>query len=605
MKPEHVAMTANRTAKLSASARFAPSPANWDTVCRDALAKMISELTYEEVLAPIELGGGQFVLEFAGAVEYRFRAKTMAWGNLWVFPETISRTPAQEDCVSPLQFTIDARAELGMRPETLATFLRELSNTLAQDLTLAQKQAGLTRDALLALPSYRLDALLEGHPKAVANKGRLGWGAEDVSAYAPEAGKPFEPVWLAARRDGCVIGSEKGDDETSFLARTLGPETYGRLMACMENTGCTLKTHCLIPAHPWQWENVLRQAYISDLAKGDLVCLGAFGGHYVAGPSLRTLTSIDRPGSPDLKLSLSILNTSAWRGIPGKYIPHGPALSDWLEAIVCGDELTRETVTILRERAGIWYRHPLYDQIPDAPYQHHETLGAIWRDNPAARIKPGQKAHLYASLLHKDPEGRPLAAGHADKAGLSFEEWLEQLFDVTVRPLYHLLCKYGVAFIAHGQNLTVVLEDHVPVGVALKDLQGDVFLVDQVFPEQAGLDESLRQVVSHKPPSHIIHNLQTGHFVTVLRFLSARLAMSGILDERRFYEILKSCLARYMDHNPDLRSRFAMFDLMQPTVPRLCINKVRFEVGYADNPDRPSPGLGTDLINPLHDPKQL
>jgi len=48
-----------------------------------------------------------------------------------------------------------------------------------------------------------------------------------------------------------------------------------------------------------------------------------------------------------------------------------------------------------------------------------------------------------------------------------------------------------------------------------------------------------------------------------------------------------------------------MFDVMQPTLPRLCINKVRFEVGWADNPDRPSPDLGTDLINPLHDPVQL
>jgi aerobactin synthase len=35
----------------------------------------------------------------------------------------------------------------------------------------------------------------------------------------------------------------------------------------------------------------------------------------------------------------------------------------------------------------------------------------------------------------------------------------EKLFEASVIPFYHLLCRYGVALIAHGQNVTLVMKD--------------------------------------------------------------------------------------------------------------------------------------------------
>lgn len=205
-------MNAPFTLSTPADSRSA-SDARWNSVCRTALAKMLDELTYEEVLAPEAEGPGEYALRLKSGITWRFSARTGAWGNLQAESRTIRRAP--EGTISPLQFTLDARAELGMAPETLATFLRELSNTLRQDMILHQKTEGLEVDRLLDLPVHVLHGLLEGHPKAVANKGRLGWGADDLARYSPESAEPFSLFWLAASRQNCRLG---GDDyePTSF-----------------------------------------------------------------------------------------------------------------------------------------------------------------------------------------------------------------------------------------------------------------------------------------------------------------------------------------------------------------------------------------------------
>ena len=178
--------------------------ARWQEVCRAGLAKMLDELTYEEVLAPEAEGDSEYALRLKSGITWRFAARTGAWGNLLTDSRTIRREP--EGATSPLQFTLDARAELGMAPETLATFLRELSNTLRQDMILHQKTEGLEADRLLDLPVHVLHGLLEGHPKAVANKGRLGWGADDLARYSPDSAKlrrqSFSP---ASRKRGSAL----------------------------------------------------------------------------------------------------------------------------------------------------------------------------------------------------------------------------------------------------------------------------------------------------------------------------------------------------------------------------------------------------------------
>ncbi len=563
----------------------------FDAARRRLLAKMISEMTWEELLNPV--GEGQFELRLASGATYRFRAERRIWSNLDIAPESL-RTDEGPPC--PLRFVVDARAEFAMSPATEATFLRELSNTLRQDLELGRLYGDLDAAALIELPVARLHAALDGHPKAVANKGRLGWGASDLAAYAPEYGEPIRLFWVAAWRDAVRTGRTRDAVADDVLHAVLNHDTEA-LRAAARQAGATAD-HVLIPVHPWQWDNVISQAFLAEIADGRLVPLGQFGPDFLATPSIRTLTPM-YGGPYDVKLSLGILNTSAWRGMPGKYIEHGGAISDWLAGIVAGDPLLAARVTVLRETLGYWYEHPIHADCPEAPYRHHEMLGAIWRDAAEHRAGSQRRAVLAAALFHEGACGTPLAVAHARAAGMDMGEWLARLFDVTVVPLWHALSRYGVAFIAHGQNVTVILEDHVPVGMAIKDFQGDLDLVDRDFPEMAGLDPRIRTLLPRKPPAYIVHDIQTAHFVTVLRFLSAGLARSGALDERAFYDILSTRLLRYAAGHPELEDRFAMFELFADAMPKVCINRVRFAIGYEDSAERPLPARGTDLINPL------
>jgi aerobactin synthase len=561
---------------------------------RRLLAKMISEMAWEELLAPE--GDEHFHLRLGSGVTYSFRATRRIWDNFDIDPHSIERSDGAQVC--PLQFVVDARAEFGMSPATEAMFLRELSNTLTQDLYIARRYGGLTAAELIGMPPVKLHAALEGHPKAVANKGRLGWGVADHATYAPEAAAPIRAFWIAAARSHVVTGFSAGGEEYSILADTLGGAEARRLLSMAREAGAGTESHLLMPVHPWQWDHYVRQAFCGEIAAGRIVPLGTASPDMLATPSLRTLTPA-HGGAYDLKLALGVLNTSAWRGMPGKYIQHGGAISDWLTGLTAADTLLAERVTVLREVMGAWYRHPLMAQSPDAPYRHHELLGAIWRDRAEARVKPGQRPVMAAALFHEGNCGTPLAVAHARAAGVAIQDWLRRLFRVTVVPLWHYLARYGVGFIAHGQNVTVVLQDDLPVGMAIKDFQGDLDLVDQDFEEAAGLPEAVRAILPRKPPAYIVHNIQTAHFVTVLRFLSAALARADALPEQAFYALLREELAAYREAHLELEARFALFELFDPAMPKVCINRVRFQIGYEDSAQRPFPARGTDLVNPL------
>lgn len=561
---------------------------------RQLLAKMISELSWEEVLHPE--GSDTYRLPLASGETYRFQAKRCIWDNLDIDPDSLSVESGKALC--PLRFTVDAKEELGMTPATHATFLRELSNTLRQDAELLKLFGAASADEMIGWPSSKLHAALNGHPKAVANKGRLGWGSADLDAYAPEYSRPFQLSWLAVHRSLLRSGRSDSIAGNELLDEAIGATATETLRQKASAAGASPKDHVLIPVHPWQLRAHLAQAFAVELSQGDIVDLGTYGPNFIATPSIRTLTPAN--GGPfDVKLSLGILNTSAWRGMPGKYIEHGGAISDWLSGLVNDDPVLAPRVTVLREVAGDWVRHPLIADCPEAPYRHHELLGALWRENADHRAGPGRRAVMASAFFHVGACGTSLAVAYTRKAGIPLNTWLQALFDVTVVPLWHMLCRYGVGFIAHGQNITVILENDVPVGMAIKDFQGDLDLVDQDFPEMSGLDPKIRALLPRKPPAYIVHDIQTAHFITVLRFLSAALSRSDALPEDRFYGLLAETVRKYAQKHPELAERQKMFDLFAPLMPKVCINRVRFAIGYEDSAQRPLPARGTDMVNPL------
>lgn len=575
----------------------------WLSLNRAVIAKAISELAFEEGLAPepTNAEGTQWILRFAGGVAYRFKAVRRIWGNLSIDTASLMRQDgaALRPADDAAGFMLDARETLDIEPDTLCIYAKELFSTLLADARIATMAGSGESEHLLALPDDQVQAYLDGHPKAPASKGRIGWGLGDFSRYAPEFQPTFQLFWLAADRSRCRLSLAGDIDEEALLVASLGENERERLQAACQAAGLDPARFMLLPVHPWQWDNMIVAQFAGEIAAGRIVPLGLFGDAYRPLQSLRTLANASSPAKLHLKLSLTILNTSAWRGVPGKYMAVGPAFSNWLADKTRQDpELSNALV--LRECAGAFYPHPLYERIPDAPYQFREMLGVIWRESPEAGLAAGRRPLMLGALVKSDFAGVPLASTLIASSGLTHEAWLARLFDAVVLPLYHFLCRYGVGFIAHGQNITVLLDGAVPCGVALKDLQGDVDLVDQAFPEAADLAPAIREALLKRPAAHLLQHLQTGHFASVLRFLSDALASHDRFPEIEFYGVLVRCLRLYQARHPDLAERFELFDLFTPKVPRICINRVRLAIGYGDANRRPVPSLGSELDNPLH-----
>ncbi|OHY82927.1 IucA/IucC family siderophore biosynthesis protein [Marinobacter sp. AC-23] len=561
---------------------------HWRIVNQRLMARLLGECTYEGVLSPRHREGDVYELN-AGQHCYRFQARRTPWDFLWIRPHTVLRDGAPfSDAV---QMILDCRDAFAMTDITLGNFIEEINNTLTGDLLRQQKLAAKTAGQLLDLPPISLEALLDGHPKLLANRGRLGWSVDDLQQYSPEASQPITLRWLAAHRTTGI--------------RTFGTPTPEACLLSAEREVLTdylsSPDWSLVPVHPWQWQRYIQSQYIAMLQSGTLVDLGECGPGYLPQQSIRTLSNMDEPNRCDLKLSLTVLNTSSYRGIPPEPMAWAPELSDWLATTAAHDPfLCAAGLTVQRELGGVHLPQPHQQGVEGTPYRYREMLGAVWRESLSSKAEPGEQGWIFAVLMQTDAAGFPLAAEMIRCSGLSVEAWLTELFDRITLPLYHLLCRYGIGLVAHGQNLGVMFQKFCPQRVVIKDFHGDVRLAEGDLPTQAGLTESLAQHLPRLPPAHLLHDLYTGHLVTGLRFLSPLLEEHLGFPERAFYQLLHARLKRYQLAHPELASSFAQFDLLRPSMERVCLNKVRFCIGYSDDAARPTPALGPALPNPLH-----
>ncbi|MCW3478336.1 hypothetical protein OL229_02005 [Neisseriaceae bacterium JH1-16] len=584
-------------------------PALWRLANRRLLTKLLSEFAYEGLIEPLETAAGQFRAR-AGKVHYGWHGRINAWGMPVIAADTVYRDVdgRQEPAWDPLQALADLAPDLPTPALTLAQYASEMQQTLLADLQLLAARRGLTAADLLALPADRLNSLLDGHPKAIPSKGRVGWGLAEHHAYGTESARPFALHWLAVSRELAPLFLADGLSEQQLLAASCDGVEQARLLARLAEHGASRASHWLLPVHPWQWQTHIAGQFAGLLAGGELIHLGEFGDRYVPQPSLRTLSNHDRPDALHLKLPLTVLNTSSYRGLPGKYLAVGPALSRWLSDTVAGDATLAEgRGLVLEEPAGGHVPHPFYSALPGAPYHLNELLGAVWRTSPESLLDDGEQALMFAVLQQCDDQGRPLAAELIRRSGLAPEAWLTRLFDRCVVPLYHLQCRYGLGFIAHGQNLTLILDRAVPVGVALKDFQGDLFLADIAMAEHASLPDAVKTTLPTMPPHYLIHNLWTALFGSVFRFMASVLDDADVIAEPVFYRLLAERLRAYQAAHPELAERYALFDPFTADMPRLSLNRARFVAGYGDSAERPIHALGPTLPNPLaaHDARPV
>ncbi|UKJ64808.1 GNAT family N-acetyltransferase [Cellulosimicrobium cellulans] len=560
-----------------------------DRAHRHLVAKAIAELTHERLLAPravlgpVEANGpGEYVLPVAGgAVEYRFVARRYALEH-WVLDEaSIRRTAAPGPSGQPgaphdlpvdaLDLVVELQPDLSIPDDLLATYLEEVSSTLASATAKTERYeriGGPSAVDLLGASFQEVEAAMtEGHPGFVANNGRIGFGLAEYRAYAPENGGRVRLVWLAARREQTHLALGAGLDEASHYAGELSDDERAAFADRLAVRGLDPADYLYLPVHPWQWEHRVPITFAADVARGDLVPVGQGGDEYQPQQSIRTLFNLTRPGRHYVKVALAIQNMGFLRGLSPAYMRDTPAINDWVADLVAADpELGGRGFTVLRELASIGYTGDVYHRTT-TPSPHRKMLAALWRESPVPRTAPGERLATMASLLHRDPDGAAHATALVRASGLDPADWVRAYLDAYLRPLAHALLAHDLAFMPHGENLILVLRDHVVVRAVMKDVGEEIAVLGDA-PLPPGV-ERVRAVVDDEEKALAVF---TDVYDGVLRHLAAILAGDGVLPEDRFWGLVAECLDAHREDHPDLRSGV---DLRAPRFAHSCLNRLQ------------------------------
>lgn len=568
------------------------------------IEKLISEFTYEGLLKCQKVNEQAYSIKI-GPSYYSFIGRINCWGQPVISKDSVSiqATPEGEPQIldSANQLFQDLAQLLPVSSVTWSQFVSECLNTLYSDYRLAIAQQKIPDNQWENLSPNTLHALLNGHPKALPSKGRIGWGSLDLENFSPESMVPMQLHWMAVRKTVARAFVDESTSVSDLCLQSLDQESIRKFETMISATGNDINDYYFLPSHSWQFDHYIKTQFFDYFVRGHIVDLGTCGDYYLPQASLRTVSNISRPQCMDIKLPLTILNTSSYRGLPSKYLEIGPVLSNWLHTISLEDEVFRKSNLKIQKEPGCAYvPHPFYSNLQDGAYHLNELLGVVWRESAISKLDDTQTHYMAASLQQLLPSGKSLIVRWITRSGLSPQKWLSKLFDCTAVPLWHWQCAYGLGFISHGQNLNIVFENFAPSGILIKDIQGDLFVTDH-FPQQpwSTLPARLYQVLPKLPPHYLIHNLWTGYFNSVLRFCASILEDERVITEYEFWEILANRLQQYMDSYPTLSKSFQNYDLFKEKMPRLSINRARLLSGYEQRAQRPVHFQGEDIINPL------
>ncbi|MFD5428029.1 IucA/IucC family protein [Streptomyces sp. NPDC127084] len=598
--------------------------ATWSHVAGRMLAKMIAEFAYEGLVEPLpvsrptphthapepadvladapgaerEAGDAAYRLRLDRGERLTFQARRGAYGSWRVVPDSIALDGVPFG--DPLRFLVSARELLDLDGATLGHLIRELSTTLAADCRLAHE--ALSAALLADLDYAALEGHQTGHPWLVLNKGRIGFSAGDAARWAPEARRQTRLPWIAVSTELAVYRGVPGlATPDALYARELDDEVRAAFAAELRARGRDPERYLLLPVHPWQWEHVVLPLYTGPIANGDIVPLSADADLRLPQQSIRTFLNTSRPHRHTVKLPLSVLNTLVWRGLPTERTLAAPAVTGWVRSIRDDDPFLRDDcgVILLGEVASVTVEHPLYDRLPDVPYQYRELLGAIWRE--PLRLPPGERARTLASLLHTDPQGRAFTAELVERSALAPTVWLRRLFAALLPPLLHYLYRYGTVFSPHGENAIVVFDEHdVPVRLAIKDFVDDVNISAEPLPEHRSMPDEVRAVLLTETPEFLTQFIHSGLFVGVFRFLAPLCEEQLGVPESEFWSLVRAEILRHQARFPELKDRYEQFDLLTPRIARLCLNRNRLHLdGYRDRSERPHAAMHGLVPNPL------
>jgi len=494
------------------------------------------------------------------------------------------------------------------------SFIKELRHTLVNE-TQSQILASNMPVPIDTLTYEQLEGYLTaGHPYHPCFKSRIGFDLQDNYDYGPEFDQNIGVVWLAVKKELMVSNTTTGIAVNEWVKDYIGANEFSvlnaKLIEVLAIANETTNDYCLIPAHPWQWQNTLIQALQPLLATQEVIYLGDTGHQYRAQQSIRSLTMLgnsDDNGSNDtinnkayLKLSMHLINTSSTRILAKHTVMNAAVVTTWLNQLIAGDKTAQALpIAFLGETVGVSLDH---EALRARGYQHPNMYGglaAIWRENVNQYLSKGQTAFPLNGVSYVNADGSHLITPWLDKYGV--ETWIAQLIKVTVTPLLHILFGYGVALECHAQNIVLVHEDGYPIKILLKDLHDGV----RYSPEHL-TQQHLRPDFYSLPPAHAA--LNRGSFIETedtdgIRDMTVAclffVALSDIAifmqthynySEVAFWQQAADCVTDYQKSHPEHQVRFDLFDVfaeqtrIESLAKRRLFGDKAFPIKYINNP---------------------
>ncbi|BBH64092.1 hypothetical protein ACTI_07770 [Actinoplanes sp. OR16] len=529
------------------------NPATIELAHRRLIAKALGEFAHERLIAPVAEGGGY---RFA---DWTFRAKRLPMEHWIVDPASL------EGPLDALDFISGLRETLGIPQQLLGTYLEEISATLAGTAwKLTHRRE--TADELVHADFQTIEAAMtEGHPGFVANNGRIGFGLKDHEAFAPEAGAPVRLRWVAILKSESIF--VLSEDERSFYADELGAEQLEYFERRLSSLGLNPEIYRYLPVHPWQWEHKLAITFAPEIARRAIVPLDESNDRYRAQQSIRTFFNVDRQDRHYVKTAIAVQNMGFLRGLSPKYMQATPPINEWVADVVNNDEELRACrFEVLRELAAIGYTGDAYHRV-GTPSAYTKMLAALWRESPIPRLAENERLATMASLVHRDRDGNALVTALIRESGVSPAEWVATYFRAYLRPIVHCLLQHDLAFMPHGENLILVLENHVPTRVFMKDIGEEVAVMnDQPLPGEV---ERIRMITTVELKELALF---TDVFDGFLRHLAGILDADGVLPWPDFWSLAGDCVREHAKDHPAIAGRL---DLFRPAFAHSCLNRLQ------------------------------
>lgn len=542
------------------------------------ITKAICEFSHEQLIKPyvlenLEDGWNTYILKTDNpTIQYQFKAKPLALEHLWIDADSIKKYEESETVVlDAILFIKEFRKQLGIKDDQMPVYLEEIISTLYGSAFKLLKGNPTSQELVDGNFQTIEQSMTEGHPGFVANNGRIGFDSSDYRSYAPEAGNSFSLLWLAGHKSRAVYAATETLPYDTLVQQELDKDTISTFKSIISNKGFDPDEYFFIPMHPWQWFNKLANIFSPEIATGNLICLGYGPDQYLAQQSVRTLFNTTNPNKFYTKTALSILNMGFMRGLPLYYLGTAPKMAVWLEELLYSDPYIQETgFRMLSEIASVSYVNPYFEEF--GPHNdYNKMLASLWRESPIANVEEGQQSMTMAAFLHVDHHGNALLPRIIEKSGITTEQWLHKYLKAYLSPLLHCFYHFDLVFMPHGENIIMVLEDHIPVKAFLKDITEEACILS---PE-VELPEHLKRMYAPVPEDVKLLSIFTDVFDGFFRFMSHILEAHANFSEERFWKVVASTIQEYQEQYPEKEAKFKQYDLFAPDFQLSCLNRLQ------------------------------